>query len=67
MKQDLVPSGVELTTRGVAKITAAGPLPPGEYAIVMRPTGNKKFAGTSVLAEAEEGRVFGMAWVFVAK
>jgi hypothetical protein len=67
LKQDVVASTVELTARGVAKITPNAPLPPGQYAIVMRPTGNKKFAGASVLSDAEEGRLFGTAWIFLAK
>jgi hypothetical protein len=67
LHQDVVKVTVDRAERGVATITPAAALAPGEYALVMRPTGNKKFAGTSVLSPAADGRVFGLAWVFVVK
>jgi hypothetical protein len=67
LKHEVIASKVEISPRGVARISPVAALPPGDYAVVMRPTGNKKFAGASVLDEAEEGRVFGIAWVFVVK
>lgn len=67
LKQEVVRSTVDVTERGVATITPAAPLESGDYAIVMRPTGNKKFAGASAFSEDEEGRVFGIAWVFAVK
>lgn len=66
-KVELVRATTEITDRGVAKLTVTEPLTPGEYAVIMRPTGNKKFAGTSVLAAAEEGRFFSIAWAFVVR
>ena len=67
LKQEVVASTLEFSSRGVATIAPVAPLPPGDYAIVFRPTGTKKFAGTSVLSDAEEGRVFGIAWLFVVR
>jgi len=67
LRQDLVKATVEPIERGSVRITPAADLTPGEYALVMRPTGNKKFAGTSVLSPSADGRVFGIAWIFVVK
>ena len=67
LKHDVIASKVEIASRGIARISPVAALPPGDYALVMRPTGNKKFAGASVLNEAEEGRVFGLVWAFVVK
>jgi hypothetical protein len=67
LKQEIVRSSVELTSRGVAKVTPEADLEAGEYAVVMRPTGNKSFAGSNVLSATKDGRVFGIAWVFVRK
>ncbi len=67
LKQDVVRSSMELTARGLVKLTPEADLGPGEYAVVMRPTGNKNFAGANVLSATEDGRVFGIAWVFVRK
>jgi hypothetical protein len=67
LKEDVVKATVQVTERGVATLTPAAHLAPGEYAIVLRPTGNKKFSGASVLSAAADGRVFGTAWVIVVK
>jgi hypothetical protein len=67
LKQEIVRSTTEVTARGLVKLTPEADLEPGEYAIVMRPTGNKNFAGSNVLSPTEDGRVFGIAWVFVRK
>jgi len=67
LKQEIVRSSMELTARGLVKIKPDVDLEPGEYAVVMRPTGNKNFAGSNVLSATEDGRVFGIAWVFVRK
>jgi hypothetical protein len=67
LKQEIVRSTTEATARGLVKLTPEADLEPGEYAVVMRPTGNKSFAGSNVLSPAEDGRVFGIAWVFVRK
>jgi len=67
LKQDVVKATVQMIERGVAKLTPAAPLAPGEYAIVLRPIGARKFSGASVLSAAGEGRVFGTAWVVLVK
>jgi hypothetical protein len=67
LRQDLVKTTIEPIERGSVRITPAADLTPGEYALVMRPTGNKKFAGTSVLSPTADGRVFGIAWIFVVR
>ena len=67
LKHEVIASKLEIAPRGVARISPTAALPPGDYALVMRPTGNKRFAGASVLDEAEEGRAFSLAWVFVVK
>jgi hypothetical protein len=67
LKQDVVRCSTEMTARGLVKITPEADLEPGEYAVVMRPTGNKTFAGANVLSATDDGRVFGIAWVFVRK
>ena len=41
-------------------------LPPGEYAIVIRPP-RKRLIGAVVLSEAGEGRLFRTAWIFVIR
>jgi hypothetical protein len=66
-KQDVVKATVQVADRGVATVTPAARLAPGEYALVLRPAGNKKFSGASVLSAAADGRVLGIAWVFVVK
>jgi hypothetical protein len=66
-KYDLVRSSVELVERGVARVQPSDALAPGDYAIVLRPTGPKKFAGASVLSEAAEGRVLNTVWAFSIK
>jgi len=67
LKQEIVRSTTEATARGLVKLTPEADLEPGEYAVVMRPTGNKSFAGSNVLSPTDDGRVFGIAWVFVRK
>jgi hypothetical protein len=67
LKQDVVKTTVQVIDRGVATLTPAAKLAPGEYAVVLRPTGNKKFSGESVLSPAADGRVFGTAWVVIVK
>ena len=56
-KVEAVKTTTEMADRGVAKLTVTEALTPGEYAVIMRPTGNKKFAGPSVFTR-EEGRFF---------
>jgi hypothetical protein len=63
LKHEVLKTVATVRERGIVEISPAANLAPGRYAIVLRPTGNKRFAGTSVLDDNEEGRVFGMAWV----
>ncbi len=67
LKQDVVKATVQTVEPGVAKLTPAAPLAPGEYAIVLRPIGARKFSGASILSAAGDGRVLGTAWVFVVR
>lgn len=67
LKQEAVRATVEILERGVARIQPASPLTRGDYAIVLRPTGSKKFAGASVLSPTGEGRVFGVVWSFTIR
>lgn len=67
LKQEVVKSMVELADRGIASVRPDTDLEPGSYAVVMRPAGNKKFSGASVLSPTKDGRVFGICWVFSVK
>jgi Bacterial SH3 domain len=67
LKQESVRATVEILERGIAKIQPSSPLTPGDYAVVLRPNGSKKFAGASVLSPAGEGRVFGVVWTFTIR
>ena len=66
-KHEVVKAAVLLTRRGIATVTPTEDLPPGDYAIVLRPSGSKRFAGTSVLSDQEEGRIFGLVWAWRVK
>jgi hypothetical protein len=66
-KYELVKTSVDQPERGVASLQPAAPLEPGEYAIVLRPAGSKKFAGVSVLSETGEGRALNLIWAFTVK
>ena len=67
LKQEVVKATVELADRGIASVRPDTDLEPGSYAVVMRPAGNKKFSGASVLSPNKDGRVFGICWVFSVK
>ena len=67
LKQEVVKSTVELADRGIASVRPDADLENGSYAVVMRPSGNKKFSGASVLSPTKDGRVFGICWVFSVK
>jgi hypothetical protein len=64
LRHETVRVTLETRERGSAGIAPAVDLAPGRYAIVLRPLGNKRFAGASVLDDDEEGRVFGTVWLF---
>ncbi|MFI5178037.1 MAG: SH3 domain-containing protein [Vicinamibacterales bacterium] len=67
LKQDVVKSDVQIAERGAARLQPAGDLPPGQYAIVLRPTSKKKLAGATVLSSSGEGRVLALAWDFAVR
>lgn len=50
---------------GKFKISAASPLPPGEYGVVLRPvTKSKKFSGGDIERNQGEGLLFNTVWSF---
>ena len=67
LKYELVKAAVDQAERGVASLHPAAALEPGEYAIVLRPAGSKKFSGTSVLSDTGEGRALNVIWAFTVK
>ncbi len=67
LKYDLVKASVDQPERGAASLQPAAALGPGEYAIVLRPAGSKKFSGTSVLSDTGEGRAMNVVWGFTVK
>jgi hypothetical protein len=67
LKQDVVRSDAQIVERGAARLQPAGDLPPGQYAIVLRPTSKKKLAGAIVLSTNGEGRVLALAWDFAIR
>ena len=67
LKQDVVRATVALPEPGAAQVTPVSDLEPGEYAVVLRPNGKKKLAGSAVLAIGPESRLFTAAWTFSIK
>ena len=65
-RQETVKAEVKIVEPGAARITPAADLPPGEYAVVIRPP-RKRLIGAVVLSEAGEGRLFRTAWSFVIR
>jgi len=65
-RQETVKAEVKIIEPGAARITPAADLPPGEYAVVIRPP-RKRLIGSVVLSEAGEGRLFRTAWSFVIR
>ena len=67
-RQDVVRAEVSIVGRGVAKVQPSKDLPPGQYAIVLRPADRrKKFAGSTVLRGEGEGRALAAVWDFVIR
>jgi hypothetical protein len=62
-----VKAKVEVIEPGAARIQPSADLPPGEYAVAVRFTGNRKLAGSSVLSTSGAGRLFGAVWTFSIK
>ena len=67
LKQEVVRATVGLPEPGAAQVTPAVDLQHGEYAVVIRPNGKKKFSGASVLADGPESRLFSAVWSFSVK
>jgi hypothetical protein len=59
-KQESVRVSVQSAEPGAAVIQPTSDLAPGEYAVVLRPSNNKKLAGPAVF----EGRTFTTLWTF---
>jgi hypothetical protein len=68
LKQDVVRSESQPLERGAVKIRPAADLPAGQYAVVFRPSSNKKkLAGADVLSSSGAGRAFALAWDFAIR
>jgi hypothetical protein len=67
LRQDVVKAKIEVIEPGAARVQPSADLPPGEYAIAVRYSGNRRLAGSSVLSTSGAGRVFGAAWTFSIK
>ena len=67
LKQDTVRSENQLLERGAVRLRPAGDLPPGQYAVVLRPSSKKKVSGAAVLSASGEGRALALAWDFAIK
>jgi hypothetical protein len=66
LRQDAVRADAKVIERGTARIQPLEDLPPGDYAVVIRPP-RKKLAGATVLSVNGEGRLFATAWTFTIK
>jgi hypothetical protein len=63
-----VPADVHKTASGHAEITLAANLPPGEYAIALRPIDKAhKFSGEDIGKNQGEGLLFNYVWSFSKK
>jgi hypothetical protein len=67
LRQDTVKAKVEIIEPGAARIQPSADLPPGEYAIAVRFSGNRRLAGSSVLSTSGAGRIFSAVWTFAIK
>jgi hypothetical protein len=67
LKQDAVRSESQLLERGAVRIRPAADLPPGQYAVVLRPSSKKKVSSAAVLSSSGEGRPLALAWDFEIK
>jgi hypothetical protein len=67
LRQDIVRVEAQQTERGTIKLQPVDALSPGDYAVVLRPNGRKRLAGSVVLAPEGEGRLFGIAFEFAIK
>lgn len=67
LRQEIVKAKVETIEPGAARVRPSADLQPGEYAIAVRFSGNRRLAGSSVLSTSGAGRVFGAIWTFAVK
>lgn len=66
--EDRIQADVQAVSPGVWQVATAKPLPPGEYALVLRPLSkDKKFAGQAVARNSGDGLLFNSAWSFSVK
>lgn len=63
--EELGPGQVKKVGTGSYQLQASSTLPPGEYAVVLRPINkDKKFAGSSISQNTGDGLVFNSVWAF---
>ncbi len=63
--EEKIPATLNQSAPGRFELAPAAALPPGEYAIVFRPTAkNKRFAGTDLTNNQGEGQLFNSVWTF---
>lgn len=67
IRQDVIRVEATEAGRGALRLQPVDNLPPGDYAVVLRPNGRKRLAGTVVLSPEGEGRLFGVAFEFAIK
>jgi hypothetical protein len=64
LRHDVVRADVQVIEPGGVRIQPAADLPPGEYAVVLRPSGRQKLSGYDVLKSGAASRVLGLVWDF---
>ncbi len=63
--EEKIPATLKQSAPGRCELAPAAPLPPGEYALVLRPVArNKKFSGTDLSNNQGEGMLFNSVWTF---
>ena len=67
LRQDVVASIVTPLEPGTLNVQPREELRPGEYALVVRPSGGDDLAGTDVLNGRRAGVVFSVAWPFTVR
>ncbi len=63
--EELAPGQATKIATGSYQLQVGSPLPPGEYAVALRPTNkDKKFSGSSVSQNTGDGLIFNSIWSF---